>query len=109
MEARPVNYAVIETGGMQFRVQPGERIRVPSMKAAIGSSVAFKPLILKHEEALVIGRPRVEEASVTCRVVEHGRGRKVVVFKFRRRKQYRLKKGHRQGYTTLHIEQITHV
>ncbi|MCS6804098.1 MAG: 50S ribosomal protein L21 [Acidobacteriota bacterium] len=103
-----MNYAVIETGGMQFRVQPGERIRVPSIKAEVGSTIEFKPLVLKHEGGIVIGQPRVETASVTCRVVEHGRGRKLVVFKFRRRKQYRLKKGHRQGYTTLHIQQITH-
>jgi large subunit ribosomal protein L21 len=102
-----VSYAVIETGGSQFRVQKGDRIRVPSIQAEIGSTVEIKPLVLKDGDTIVIGKPLVEEASVTCSVLDHGRGRKVLIYKFRRRKQYRLKKGHRQGYTTLQVQDIT--
>lgn len=106
-EAMSVSYAVIEAGGMQFRVTKGEVIRVPSIQADIGSTVEFKPLALSDGEKIVVGHPLVDNALVRCTVIEHGRDRKVIVFKFKRRKQYRRKKGHRQDYTAIQIEDIT--
>lgn len=101
-----MSYAVIEAGGTQFRVTKGEVIRVPSIRAEVGSTVEFKPLALNDGENIIIGNPLVNNALVRGRVIEHGRGRKVIVFKFRRRKQYRRKKGHRQDYTAIQVEDI---
>jgi len=102
-----VNYAVIETGGTQFRVQKGEMLRVPTITAEIGSTLELKPLAVSDGEKVVIGSPLVDSALVRCSVIEHGRGRKILVFKFRRRKHYRRTHGHRQGYTTIRVDDIT--
>ncbi|MBI3952041.1 MAG: 50S ribosomal protein L21 [Acidobacteria bacterium] len=102
-----VSYAVIEAGGTQYCVRKGEVIRVPFIRADIGSTIEFKPLALNDGEKLVIGTPLVDNTLVRCSVIEHGRGPKVIVFKFRRRKHYRRKKGHRQDYTAIQIEDIT--
>jgi large subunit ribosomal protein L21 len=102
-----VTYAVIETGGRQFRLSEGEIVRVPAIEAEVGSTVEFAPLVVNSGDQTVIGRPVVDNARVSCSVLEHGRERKVIVFKFKRRKQYRRKKGHRQHYTALKVENIT--
>lgn len=102
-----VSYAVIETGGTQFRVQKGEMLRVPTIAAEIGSTFELKPLAVSDGEKVVIGSPLVDNALVRCSVIEHGRGRKILVFKFRRRKHYRRTHGHRQGYTTIRVDDIT--
>ena len=100
-------YAVFRTGGKQFRAQPGERVRVPALEAEAGDTVAFVDvLLLSDGDDVTVGRPVVEGASVKAEVVSHGRDRKVIVFKRKRRKGYRRKQGHRQGYTEVRVEEI---
>jgi len=104
-----VTYAVIETGGKQFRLSEGEVVRVPAIDAEVGSTVEFAPLVVRDGDQTIIGHPIVDGARVSCSVLEHGRDRKITVFKFKRRKQYRRRKGHRQNYTVLKVEKITTV
>ena len=99
-------YAVIKTGGKQYRVQEGDVLRVEKLDAETGSAVKFDQVLLVGEgEALVAGADAAK-ASVTGVVTENGRDKKIVVFKKRRRKNYRLTQGHRQSYTTVRIEKI---
>ena len=100
-------YAVIETGGKQFKVSKEEVIRVPKIKAEIGANIEFSPLLLSSDkETVSIGTPHVPQAKVVTSVLGHGRTPKIVVFKMKRRKGYRRKKGHRQDYTELLIQDI---
>ncbi len=100
-----MSYAVIKTGGKQFVVQKGTTIRIPSVEAEAGKSIELDALLSAGDgakkNALVVGA-----AKVSATVVEHGRGAKIVVFKKKRRKQYKRKQGHRQGYTTITIDSI---
>ncbi len=97
-----MSFAVIRTGGKQFRVEKGSKVRVPSLKGDVGASLDLDVLATADK----VGAPLVEGAKVTATVVDHGRDQKIVVFKKKRRKQYKRTKGHRQGYTTLKIESI---
>jgi len=100
-------YAVIETGGKQYRVSAGDRLRVERLEAEEGASVSFnKVLLLGKDDAPVIGTPYVEGASVTAKVVEQGRDDKVIVFHYRRKKNYRKFRSHRQQYSFVQIEDI---
>ena len=100
-------YAVFQTGGKQFRVEPGDRIRVPSLEAEPGETITFeRVLVASNGSDVSIGTPLVDGASVTAEVVQHGRDKKVVVFMRKRRKGYRLKKGHRQGFTEVRVSQV---
>jgi len=99
-------FAIIRTGGKQFRVEQGGKVRVPALKGAVGDSVDLEVLAAVDGENARVGAPLVEGAKVTATVVDHGREPKIVVFKKKRRKQYKRTKGHRQGYTTLKIESI---
>ncbi|MGH7476624.1 MAG: 50S ribosomal protein L21 [Longimicrobiales bacterium] len=100
-------YAIIRSGDKQFRAEPGQTIRVPSLKADVGENVTFDQVLLAGgADGLKLGAPTVEGASVSGEVVAHGRGRKIVVFKWKRRKNYRRKQGHRQGYTEVRIDEI---
>ncbi|MBI4751198.1 MAG: 50S ribosomal protein L21 [Acidobacteria bacterium] len=102
-----MSYAVVLTGGKQFRVQAGEVVRFPSLAANVGESVEFdQVLVLSNGSEIKIGQPTVNGAAVKGVVVEQGRGPKVIVFKFKRRKQYKRKQGHRQGFTAVRIESI---
>jgi large subunit ribosomal protein L21 len=103
-----VAYAIIRTGGKQFRVSPGDVVRVPSLAGKnAGDSVEFTDVLATDDDqGLRIGSPVLEGALVTGIVVKNGRGSKIIVFKFKRRKHYRRKQGHRQGYTTVKIEAI---
>ncbi len=98
-------YAIIETGGKQYRVEEGERIRVEKLDLEPGSEVEFVPLFIGGEVAKV-GAPVVEGAKVVAEVVAHGRGKKVLVEKFKAKINYHRKKGHRQPYTELLIKEI---
>ena len=98
-------YAIIRTGGKQFRVEEGATVRVPSLANEAGDSVEFEVLVLGGDETKV-GAPAVEGARVAGTVVEHGRGEKIIVFKKKRRKQYKRKQGHRQGFTAVKIDSI---
>lgn len=100
-------YAIVETGGKQYRVEPGAVVRVEKLPAERGGRVELKQVRLVHSnEGLQIGRPLVEGACVTGEVVSQTRTRSVMVFKKKRRKNYRRTKGHRQSYTQLRITDI---
>ncbi|MGA9996542.1 MAG: 50S ribosomal protein L21 [Pyrinomonadaceae bacterium] len=98
-------YAIIRSGGKQFRVEEGKTVRVPLLDKQAGESVDLDVLVLGGDETK-IGAPLVEGAHVAATVVDHGRDAKVIVFKKKRRKQYKRKQGHRQDYTTLKIDSI---
>ncbi|NMA02033.1 MAG: 50S ribosomal protein L21 [Clostridia bacterium] len=100
-------YAVIETGGKQYRVQEGDSLRVELLDAEVGSSVELdKVLMVSNDAEVKIGQPYVAGAKVTLKVEEHGKGKKIVVFKFKSKKGYRKKQGHRQPYTKVTVEKI---
>jgi large subunit ribosomal protein L21 len=100
-------YAVIRTGGKQFRAEPGASIRVPSLVAEAGDTVTFDDvLLLSDGDSVTVGEPTVSGAEVKAEVVGHGRDRKIIVFKRKRRKGYRRKQGHRQGYTEVRVSEI---
>jgi len=100
-------YAVIRTGGKQYRVAPGEKVKVESIEVQVGASVALGEVLMVGDgENIRVGRPLLEGAAVNATVVGHGRGDKVTIFKMRRRKNSRRHQGHRQNYTELAIESI---
>ncbi len=98
--------AIIRTGGKQFRVEKGAKIRVPALKHEIGAAVELEVLATSDDKNTKVGAPLVEGSKVTATIVDHGRAPKIVVFKKKRRKHYKRTKGHRQGFTTLQIELI---
>lgn len=100
-------YAIIETGGKQFRVEEGRTIKVQKLQAEAGSEVVMDKVLLVGEgSGIKVGQPYVEKAQVSCEVVEHGRDKKIVVFHKRRRKDSMKKQGHRQDYTAIKIKSI---
>jgi len=100
-------YAVVKIKGQQFRVEPGNTLQVPLLADEVGSDVTFdEVLMLADGDDIKVGSPIVAGATVAAEVVRHGRGRKIVVFKFKRRKNYRRKKGHRQSFTEVSIKGI---
>ncbi|EQD67207.1 Ribosomal protein L21 [mine drainage metagenome] len=101
-------YAVIKTGGKQYRVQSGEKLKVERIEAEVGSEIGLDQVLMVADgETLCVGRPLVEGAKVVATVVSHGRHDKVRIFKMRRRKHYQKHQGHRQNYTELQIGSIT--
>ena len=103
-------YAVIKTGGKQYRVSPGDKLRVESLAVAEGESVDFDQILMVSDgDSVSIGSPLVSDAVVTGKVLNHGRGDKVRIIKFRRRKHHRKQMGHRQNYTELEIVSINGV
>ena len=101
-------YAVIKTGGKQYRVAAGEKIKVEQIPADVGSEITIDQVFMVGEgESVKIGTPVVTGASVTATVVSHGRHDKIKIFKMRRRKHYQKHQGHRQNYTELRIEAIS--
>ena len=100
-------YAIIESGGKQFRVEEGGKIRVEKLGDAVGSEVVIDKVLMIGGGSFVVGSPYVADAKVAAEVVEHGRGEKIIVFKKRRRQDSRRTQGHRQDFTTLKIKSIT--
>lgn len=101
-------YAVVKTGGKQYRVSAGEKLKVEQIPADIGAEIVLSEvLLLANGEDLTLGTPLVSGAAVTAKVVSHGRGEKVHIYKMRRRKHYRKSQGHRQNYTEIEIVGIT--
>lgn len=99
--------AVIKTGGKQYIVSPGKKLKVEKLPQEEGSEVVFDEiLLLEGENRVEIGTPRVEGARVRGKVLKHGKGKKVVVFKFKAKKRERKKKGHRQPYSEIEITSI---
>jgi large subunit ribosomal protein L21 len=100
-------YAIIETGGKQYRVEAGSTIQVERLPGDVGGVVNLDQVRLVHGDAgLVIGQPLVQGATVTAEIVRHGRTRSITVFKKKRRKNYRRTRGHRQSFTKLLVKEI---
>ncbi len=99
-------YAVIKTGGKQYRVSQGDTLRVEKLIGNVGDLVTLNEVLLVGGDSMKIGQPMVAGAEVEAKITAQGRGEKIIVFKFRRRKNYRRKTGHRQPVTTLHITSI---
>jgi len=101
-------YAVIESGGKQYRVEEGATLKVEALPAKAGDSLTLDRVLLVSDGAQVtVGAPHVAGASVRATVLGHGRARKVIVFKYKPKAHYRRKQGHRQGFTQLHIDKIS--
>ena len=101
-------YAVIRSGGKQYRVESGAQVKVESLTAAVGESVSFDDVLLVGGgDGVKVGAPLVSGAKVKATVVAHGRGDKVKIFKLRRRKHFQKTQGHRQNYTEVRIDEIT--
>ncbi|NHQ88107.1 50S ribosomal protein L21 [Iodobacter sp. HSC-16F04] len=102
-----VMYAVVKTGGKQYKVVVGQKLKVEQITADIDSQIVLNEVLMVADgEAVVIGAPLVAGASISATVVTHGRGDKVTIFKMRRRKHYQRHQGHRQNYTELRIDAI---
>jgi large subunit ribosomal protein L21 len=102
-----MSYAIIRSGGKQFRAEPGKMVRVPSIDAEVGATITFGDVLLAGDgEAVKVGLPALDGASVTGEVVRHGKDKKVIIFKWKRRKNYRRKQGHRQKFTEVRIAEI---
>jgi large subunit ribosomal protein L21 len=100
-------YAIVETGGKQYRVENGSLVQVESLSGAVGGTVELGNVRLVHgESGILVGQPLVKGAKVTAEIVDQGRTRSIMVFKKQRRKNYRRTKGHRQGFTKLRITGI---
>jgi large subunit ribosomal protein L21 len=100
--------AVIRTGGKQYRVHEGSVLNVATLDAEPGSRIELRDVLLvTHEGTATVGAPIIDGAVVVAEVVEHGRGPKVINFKYKAKVRYRRKRGHRQGYTTLSVREIT--
>ena len=100
-------YAVIETGGKQYRVSPGEEVRIEKLPNPVGDNVVFEHVLLTSDgENISVGKPYLENARVTGRITRQDKARKIVVFKYKRRKGYRRKWGHRQPFSLVKIEDI---
>ena len=98
--------AIIRTGGKQYRVSPGSVLKVEKLPAEKGASLDFDVLLVGQGDTVQICTPLVAGAKVTGQVVSHGRGTKIIVYKFRKRTNYRKKQGHRQAYTEIKITGI---
>ena len=100
-------YAVVRTGGKQLRVSPGDVIRVEKLPVEAGSSVELPDVLLvSSEQGTTVGTPTVPNAKVICLSLGNGRGKKIVVYKYKRRKSFARKQGHRQAFTQLSVQEI---
>lgn len=99
-------YAVIKTGGKQLKVEVGQKIFVEKLDVEEQETYTFDEVLLVGGENLKVGTPLVEGASVTCKVLKQGRAKKIIVFKYKPKKNYKKKQGHRQAYTKLLVESI---
>ena len=99
-------YAIIATGGKQYKVSEGDIIKVEKLGAAAGETVTFDQVLLVNNGEVVVGNPTVANANVSATVVKEGRGKKVIVYKYKRKTGYHKKNGHRQAYTAVKIDKI---
>ena len=99
-------YAIIATGGKQYKVAEGDTIRVEKLGAVAGETVKFDQVLAVSNDKLVVGNPTVAGATVEASVVGEGKGKKVIVYKYKRKSGYHKKQGHRQAYTEVKIEKI---
>ena len=99
-------YAVVRTGGKQYKVAPEQKMRVEKLPGEVGDKIELDEVLLTSGDAVKIGTPHVEGAKVVGTITDQGRGPKIVVFKLKRRKNYRRKQGHRQDYTEIRVDTI---
>ncbi|RKD75663.1 LSU ribosomal protein L21P [Sinobaca qinghaiensis] len=99
-------YAIIETGGKQIKVEEGQEVYIEKLDAEAGNSVTFENVVFVSGDDAKVGAPFIEGATVTGKVEKHGRAKKIIVYKFKKRKNYRRKQGHRQPYTKVIIDKI---
>ena len=101
-------YAIMESGGLQYRVEEGKKLKVPSINSKPGDKVTFDRVLLisRDEKEPLIGTPYLENTSITAEVLSTGKSKKVTVYKFKRRVKYRRKRGHRQDYTEVKITKL---
>ncbi|OPX33665.1 MAG: 50S ribosomal protein L21 [Desulfobacteraceae bacterium 4484_190.2] len=100
-------YAVIMTGGKQYRVAPGDQVKFEKLNGDVGNSVTFDKVLLTSDgENVKVGQPYLDNSKVMGQIIRQGRNRKIIVFKYKRRKGYRRKQGHRQHFTLVKIENI---
>ncbi len=103
-----MSYAIFRSGGKQFKAEKGSTLRLPSLPGDAGAKVEFNEVLLASDgSAVKVGVPTLKGASVSAEIVKQGLGDKIVVFKFKRRKNYAKKQGHRQGFTEVRIRDIT--
>src|ERR1700732_4778049 len=100
-------YAVIKTGGKQYRVAPGDTIRIERVKGDVGEKVTFGSVLAVHnDEKKIVSGGDASKATVTGKIVSHGRNKKVTVLKFKKTNQYKISRGHRQNYTAVQVSDI---
>lgn len=99
-------YAIIETGGKQYKVEKGDRVRVEKLDAEAGSEVSFDAMLTASGKTIKVGKPFVKGVKVTGKVLEQGKDKKIIVFKYKSKKNYRKKQGHRQPYSLIEITDI---
>ena len=99
-------YAIVKTGGKQYRVEAGDTLQVDKLEAGVGDKITLEEVLLVGGDNIKIGEPHVMDAQVVGTVVSQERDRKIRVFKYKRRKHYRRTRGHRQSLTTLRIEEV---
>jgi large subunit ribosomal protein L21 len=99
-------YAVIRTGGKQYRVSQGDTLRIEKLPGDVGSTITFGEVLMLGGDKLSVGKPLLKGAKVSAQIVAQDRGKKIIVFKMRRRKNYRRKNGHRQWFTEVKITDI---
>jgi large subunit ribosomal protein L21 len=101
-------YAIVRTGGKQYQVAAGDQLRVEKLAGEVGDTIELNDvLMVVNDEDIQVGQPLLESAKVTAEIAEQGKGKKILVFKKKRRKGYKVKKGHRQLFTSLKIQEIT--
>ncbi len=101
-------YAVVASGGKQYKVQKGDILRVEKMPGDVGAPVSFdQVLMVAHGQQIAVGTPTLANATVSGHIVEQGKARKIIVFKYKRRKRYRRRQGHRQMFTAVKIDRIS--
>jgi len=100
-------FAVIKTGGKQYIVEPGEKVKIEKLDKKAGDEVIFKDVLLLEKNSKVeIGDPKIKGAEVLAKVLSQGKGKKIIIFKYKSKTRYRVKKGHRQNYTEVEIKKI---
>lgn len=99
-------YAIIQTGGKQYKVAAGDEVLIEKLEAAVDAEVEFDVLLVSDESGVKVGKPVLDGVKVKGKVLEHGKGKKVVVFKYKPKKNIRTKRGHRQPYTKVEILSI---